>query len=51
MQSGYTILDVKKLKLSDVELIVKSLEQKPVKKEEKVIESTLDKAFPFLFGG
>lgn len=39
----------KKMRLSDIELMVQALEIETVEKEE-VIETTLDKAFPFLFG-
>lgn len=46
LNSGYTILDIKKMQLSDFELMVEALEQKEVEVEE---ETTLDKAFPFLF--
>lgn len=47
MSDGYSILDIKKMKLSDFELIVRAME---TKKEEAEKETTLDKAFPFLFG-
>ena len=51
MQNGYTILDIKKMQLSDIELMVEALEKdKKAEKEEEVEEGTLDKAFPFLFG-
>ncbi|AAL97434.1 MULTISPECIES: hypothetical protein [Streptococcus] len=49
LKNGYTILDIKKMRLSDIELMVQALEIETVEKEE-VIETTLDKAFPFLFG-
>ena len=48
MQNGYTILDIKKMQLSDIELMVEALEKD--KKAEEVEEGTLDQAFPFLFG-
>ena len=47
LNSGYTILDIKKMQLSDFELMVEALEQEIVPEET---ETTLDKAFPFLFG-
>lgn len=47
LNSGYTILDIKKMQLSDFELMVEALEQETVVEET---ETTLDKAFPFLFG-
>lgn len=47
LNSGYTILDIKKMQLSDVELMVEALEQETAAEET---ETTLDKAFPFLFG-
>lgn len=37
------------MQLSDIELMVQAMETNIVKKE-KVVEATLDKAFPFLFG-
>ncbi|MFS6347661.1 hypothetical protein SUU63_10330 [Streptococcus agalactiae] len=49
LKNGYTILDIKKMRLSDIELMVKALEIDFAEKEE-VVETTLDKAFPFLFG-
>ncbi|HEN7403372.1 TPA: hypothetical protein U7K22_001319 [Streptococcus agalactiae] len=49
LKNGYTILDIKKMRLSDIELMVKALEPDFAEKEE-VVETTLDKAFPFLFG-
>ncbi|MFU2180703.1 hypothetical protein ACMZ6Y_00490 [Streptococcus pluranimalium] len=49
MNNGYTILDIKKMRLSDVELMVEAMEIENKPKEE-VVETTLDKAFPFLFG-
>ena len=48
IERGYTILDIKKMQLSDFELMVEALESPEKKAEEK--ETTLDKAFPFLFG-
>lgn len=48
LEQGYTILDVKKMQLSDIELMIEAFETKANKKEI-VPESTLDKAFPFLF--
>lgn len=47
MQNGYTILDIKKMQLSDIELMVEALEKA---EKEEVEEGTLDQAFPFLFG-
>ena len=47
LNSGYTIIDIKKMQLSDFELMVEALEQETVVEET---ETTLDKAFPFLFG-
>ena len=47
MQNGYTILDIKKMQLSDIELMVEALEKDNKAEKE---EGTLDKAFPFLFG-
>ncbi|HFE9181554.1 TPA: hypothetical protein ACGAV5_001218 [Streptococcus agalactiae] len=49
LKNGYTILDIKKMRLSDIELMVQALEINFAEKEE-VVEITLDKAFPFLFG-
>lgn len=49
LNSGYTILDIKKMRLSDIELMVEAMEVKNEPKEI-VAETTLDKAFPFLFG-
>ena len=49
LERGYTILDVKKMRISDIELMIEALETKTNQKET-VTESTLDKAFPFLFG-
>ncbi|EMR4099426.1 TPA: hypothetical protein ACHWZD_002011 [Streptococcus agalactiae] len=49
LKNGYTILDIKKMRLSDIELMVQALEINFAEKEE-VVETTLDKAFPFLFG-
>ncbi|MEQ9810304.1 hypothetical protein [Streptococcus jiangjianxini] len=48
MNNGYTILDIKKMRISDIELMVEAMEVKNTTKE-KVVETTLDKAFPFLF--
>ncbi|HFI0151005.1 TPA: hypothetical protein ACGO3A_001884 [Streptococcus suis] len=50
LDRGHTILDIKKMQLSDIELMVEALETKSVEKKEEVVETTLDKAFPFLFG-
>ncbi|HEM3192930.1 TPA: hypothetical protein ACGO21_000488 [Streptococcus suis] len=50
LDRGYTILEIKKMQLSDIELMVEALEKKSVEKKEEVVETTLDKAFPFLFG-
>ncbi|HEM4284744.1 hypothetical protein [Streptococcus suis] len=50
IEQGYSVLDIKKMQLSDIELMVEALETKSAKKKEEVIETTLDKAFPFLFG-
>ena len=50
MQNGYTILDIKKMQLSDIELMVEALEKDNKTEKEEVEEGTLDKAFPFLFG-
>ncbi|MCW1000119.1 MULTISPECIES: hypothetical protein [Streptococcus] len=50
LRNGYTILDIKKLQLSDFELMVEALEKQAPERKEEVIETTLDKAFPFLFG-
>ncbi|MDU2962739.1 MAG: hypothetical protein E7B47_00275 [Streptococcus salivarius] len=47
MSQGYTIHDIKSMRLSDFDLMVQALEIKYSKEEE---ETTLDKAFPFLFG-
>lgn len=47
LNNGHTILDIKKMQLSDFELMVEALEQETVAEET---ETTLDKAFPFLFG-
>ncbi|ORP00952.1 hypothetical protein B7696_00350 [Streptococcus mitis] len=47
MSQGYTIHDIKSMRLSDFDLMVQALETKNIKEEE---ETTLDKAFPFLFG-
>nr|DAO89107.1 MAG TPA: hypothetical protein [Caudoviricetes sp.]DAR33918.1 MAG TPA: hypothetical protein [Caudoviricetes sp.]DAS37682.1 MAG TPA: hypothetical protein [Caudoviricetes sp.]DAW53900.1 MAG TPA: hypothetical protein [Caudoviricetes sp.]DAX62484.1 MAG TPA: hypothetical protein [Caudoviricetes sp.] len=47
MSQGYTIHDIKSMRLSDFDLMVQALETKESKEEE---ETTLDKAFPFLFG-
>jgi len=43
-------LDIKKMQLSDIELMVEALETEPAEKKEEVFEGALDKAFPFLFG-
>lgn len=50
MQNGYTILDIKKMQLSDIELMIEALEKEDKTEKEEVKEGTLDKAFPFLFG-
>ncbi|EMG26242.1 hypothetical protein [Streptococcus parauberis] len=50
MQNGYTILDIKKMRLSDFELMIEALEKEDKTEKEEVKEGTLDKAFPFLFG-
>ncbi|HEM3466047.1 TPA: hypothetical protein U2B72_001167 [Streptococcus suis] len=50
LDRGHTILDIKKMQLSDIELMVEALEIKSVEKKEEVVETTLDQAFPFLFG-
>ncbi|WP_204965125.1 hypothetical protein [Streptococcus anginosus] len=50
LNSGYTILDIKKMQLSDFELMVEALEKQKPERKEEVVETTLDKAFPFLFG-
>ncbi|MFI3887565.1 hypothetical protein [Streptococcus parauberis] len=50
MQNGYTILDIKKMRLSDIELMVDALEKEDKTEKEEVKEGTLDQAFPFLFG-
>ena len=47
MSQGYTIHDIKRMRLSDFDLMVQALETKESQEEE---ETTLDKAFPFLFG-
>ena len=47
MSQGYTIHDMKRMRLSDFDLMVQALETKESQEEE---ETTLDKAFPFLFG-
>lgn len=47
MQQGYTILEIKQMRLSDFDLMVKAFE---TKKEESEKETTLDKVFPLLFG-
>nr|DAM92094.1 MAG TPA: hypothetical protein [Caudoviricetes sp.]DAU96927.1 MAG TPA: hypothetical protein [Caudoviricetes sp.] len=47
MSQGYTIHDIKRMRLSDFDLMVQALETKEIQEEE---ETTLDKAFPFLFG-
>lgn len=47
MQQGYTILEIKQMRLSDFDLMVKAFE---TKKEEAEKETMLDKAFPLLFG-
>ena len=47
MSQGYTIHDIKSMRLSDFDLMVQALEIKNSKEEE---ETTLDKAFLFLFG-
>ena len=48
MQNGYTILDIKKMQLSDIELMVEALEKDKKTEKEEVEEGTLDQAFPFL---
>lgn len=50
MQNGYTILEIKQMQLSDFELMVEALEQESPEKKAEATETTLDKAFPFLFG-
>ncbi|WP_302067773.1 hypothetical protein [uncultured Streptococcus sp.] len=50
LQNGYTILEIKQMQLSDFELMVEALEQGSPEKKAKETETTLDKAFPFLFG-
>lgn len=50
LQRGYTILDIKKMQLSDFELMIEALEQESPEKKAEETETTLDKAFPFLFG-
>ena len=47
MDKGYTIHDIKRLRLEDIELMVEASETKQAEEEK---ETTLDKAFPFLFG-
>lgn len=49
-RDGKSIINIHtQMRLSDIELMVQALEIETVEKEE-VIETTLDKAFPFLFG-
>lgn len=50
LQNGYTILEIKQMQLSDFELMVEALEQESSEKKAEETETTLDKAFPFLFG-
>lgn len=50
IERGYTILDIKKMQLSDFELMVEALEQESPEKKAEETETALDKAFPFLFG-
>lgn len=50
LQNGYTILEIKQMQLSDFELMVEALEQESPEKKAEETETTLDKAFPFLFG-
>lgn len=50
LQNGYTILEIKQMQLSDFELMVEALEQESPEKKVEETETTLDKAFPFLFG-
>ncbi len=50
LQNGYNILEIKKLQLSDFEMMIEALEQESPEKEAEETETTLDKAFPFLFG-
>ena len=50
MQNGYTILEIKQMQLSDFELMIEALEQESPEKKAEETETTLDKAFPFLFG-
>lgn len=50
LQNGYNILEIKKLQLSDFELMIEALEQESPEKKAEETETTLDKAFPFLFG-
>lgn len=50
LQNGYTILEIKQMQLSDFELMVEALEQESPEKKTEETETTLDKAFPFLFG-
>lgn len=47
MKEGYTIHDIKKMRLSDIDLMVQAMEAKQAEEEK---ETTLDQAFPFLFG-
>lgn len=51
MSNGYTITEIKGLKTSDLDLMVRAMETQ-VKETEKETEkeTTLDKAFPLLFG-
>ncbi|MGT2855428.1 hypothetical protein [Streptococcus pasteurianus] len=49
LQNGYNILEIKKLQLSDFELMIEALEQESPEKKAEETETTLDKAFPFLF--
>lgn len=49
LEDGYTILDIKKMQLSDLELMIQAFETKEEDKEDDFIETTIDKAFPFLF--
>lgn len=50
LQNDYNILEIKKLQLSDFELMIEALEQESPEKKAEETEITLDKAFPFLFG-
>ena len=50
LQNGYTILEIKQMQLSDFELMIEALEQESPEKKAEETETTLDKAFPFLFG-